>query len=162
MDSLEVAQLSTIKILMSRNPAHRLRALIGILALGVVGQALPAAAAESEETQALAQHDVGFATLNSVQLAAMLRGKNFFFVNVHIPYEGEIRDTDAIIPFDQIANNLDKLPWDKSASIVLYCRSGRMSQVAAEELSRLGYTQVSHLSGGMVDWKENGYEIIEK
>jgi rhodanese-related sulfurtransferase len=29
-------------------------------------------------------------------------------------------------------------------------------------LSRLGYTQVSHLAGGMIDWKKSGYEIIEK
>jgi rhodanese-related sulfurtransferase len=140
--------------------AHRLRALI--VALGLAAQVLPGAAAEPEETQALGQHDVGFATLNSAQLATMLHDKNFFFVNVHVPYEGEIRHTDAIIPFDRIANNLDKLPSDKSASIVLYCRSGRMSEIAAEELSRLGYTQVSHLAGGMIDWKKSGYEIIEK
>ena len=35
-----------------------------------------------------------------------------------------------------------------------------MSAIAARELSRIGYTQVSHLSGGMIDWKKNGYEII--
>jgi hypothetical protein len=86
--------------------AHRLRALI--VALGLAAQVLPGAAAEPEETQALGQHDVGFATLNSAQLATMLHDKNFFFVNVHVPYEGEIRHTDAIIPFDRIANNLDK------------------------------------------------------
>jgi rhodanese-related sulfurtransferase len=140
--------------------AHRLVTLLAILAFGSATQISPGGAAESEEL--LQQHYVGFATLNSTQLAGMLRGKNFFFVNVHIPYEGEIRATDANIPFDRIANNLDKLPSDKRASIVLYCRSGRMSEIAAEELSRLGYTHVSHLAGGMVAWKESGYEIIEK
>jgi rhodanese-related sulfurtransferase len=111
---------------------------------------------------ALAAADANFTTLTSTQLAAMLQKKDFFFVNVHTPYEGEIKSTDAFIVFDKIAANLDKLPADKNAKIVLYCRSGRMSEIAARELASLGYTQVSHLSGGMIDWKKNGYEIVEK
>uniref|UniRef100_UPI0037045629 rhodanese-like domain-containing protein n=1 Tax=Mesorhizobium atlanticum TaxID=2233532 RepID=UPI0037045629 len=106
--------------------------------------------------------EVKFTTLTSVQLAAMLEKKDFFFVNVHTPYEGEIKDTDAFIVFDKIADNLDKLPKDRSAKIVLYCRSGRMSEIAARKLTQLGFSQVSHLSGGMIDWKQSGYEIIEK
>src|SRR3989344_3076032 len=100
-----------------------------------------------------------FTTLTSVQLVEMLKQKDFFFVNVHIPYEGDIKNTDAFISYDKIANNLDKLPKDKTAKIVLYCRSGRMSEIAAQELVRLGYTQVSHLSGGMIDWKNNGMQL---
>ena len=92
----------------------------------------------------------------------MLKQKVFFFANVHIPYEGEIKDSDAFIPYDKITDNLDKLPKDKTAKIVLYCQSGRMSEIAAKELVSLGYTQVSHLSGGMIDWKNNAYEIIER
>ncbi|MBI5913570.1 rhodanese-like domain-containing protein [Candidatus Azambacteria bacterium] len=103
-----------------------------------------------------------FNTISSAELAGMLEKKDFFFVNVHIPYEGEIKNTDAFIPYDTIADNLDTLPKDKSAKIVLYCRSGRMSEIAAQELTRLGYTQVSHLSGGMLDWKKNGYEIYAR
>jgi rhodanese-related sulfurtransferase len=83
-------------------------------------------------------------------------------VNVHIPYEGEIEGTDAFIPFDKIADHLDELPQDKDAKIVLYCMSGRMSEIAAAELAARGYRRVSHLSGGMVDWQASGYEVIEK
>lgn len=132
------------------------------LVLGLSGPMLAGAAAQPKDTQATSEESAGFTTLNSAQLAAMLQSKDFFFVNVHIPYEGEIEGTDALIAFDEIADNLDKLPPDKSASIVLYCRSGRMSEIAAEELSRLGYIQVSHLSGGMIDWKKSGYQIMEK
>ena len=106
--------------------------------------------------------EVKFTTLTSFQLAAMLETKDFFFVNVHTPYEGEIKNTDAFIVFDTIADNLDKLPQDKTAKIVLYCRSGRMSEIAARQLTQLGFSQVSHLSGGMIDWKKSGYEIVEK
>jgi rhodanese-related sulfurtransferase len=103
-----------------------------------------------------------FQTITSGQLARMLSRKDFLFVNVHVPYEGEIKDTDAFIPYDQIAANLDKLPKDKNAKIVLYCRSGRMSEIAAQQLVELGYTQVAHLSGGMSDWKKSGHEVLEK
>jgi rhodanese-related sulfurtransferase len=117
------------------------------------------AAMFGESTRA---EEVKFTTLTGFQLAAMLERKHFFFVNVHTPYEGEIKNTDAFIVFDKIAANLDKLPKDKTANIVLYCRSGRMSEIAARELTQLGFSKVSHLSGGMIDWKKNGYEIVEK
>ena len=106
--------------------------------------------------------DVDVAKLTDLQLAAMLAQKDFFLVNVHIPYEGEIKDTDAFIAYDSIADNVDKLPQDKNAKIVVYCRSGGMSAIAARELVRLGFTQVSDLAGGMIDWEKNGYKIIAK
>ena len=62
--------------------------------------------------------------LTAAQLATMLSKKDFFLVNVHTPYEGEIAHTDAFIEYDTIANQLDKLPKDKKSSIILYCRAG--------------------------------------
>lgn len=123
---------------------------------------ISASVAQPAPTQASAQRGEAFGTLTSAQLAAMLQKKDFFLVNVHVPYAGEIRNTDAFIAFDKIAGNLDKLPADKRAKIVLYCQTGRMSASAAGDLARLGYSQVSHLAGGMVDWKASGYEIIQK
>lgn len=108
------------------------------------------------------QSDEAVPTVTSAELAKMLQQKDFFFVNVHTPYEGEIEKTDAFIVFDVIADNLDKLPKNKDAKIVLYCRSGHMSEIATRELMRLGYTNVSHLAGGMIDWKKSGREIITK
>jgi len=106
--------------------------------------------------------DVAAAELTASQLEAKLAQKDFFLVNVHIPYEGEIEKTDAFIPYDTISDSLDKLPQDKTAKIVVYCRGGGMSATAAKDLVRLGFTQVSDLMGGMNDWEKSGYKIIEK
>ena len=104
----------------------------------------------------------GFQTITSQDLPQMLQHKDFVLVNVHIPYEGEIAKTDVFIPFDQIAANLDKLPSDKTAKIVLYCRSGRMSEIAATTLASLGYTHVDHLAGGMIGWEASGQPLLHK
>jgi rhodanese-related sulfurtransferase len=89
----------------------------------------------------------------------MLGQKDFFFVNTHTPYEGEISLTDAFIPFDQVEQEIGQVPADKVAKIVVYCRSGRMSAIAAETLTRLGYTNVWDLDGGMAAWQTAGFPI---
>ncbi len=100
-----------------------------------------------------------YTNLSVSELQAMLKNKDFTFVNVHIPYQGHIAQTDVFIPYDTIAQNLTKLPADKNAKIVLYCRGGAMSAAAARVLADLGYSHVYQLVGGFSGWKAAGLAL---
>ena len=109
-----------------------------------------------------ASPDKGFSDISVAELSTMLESKDFLFVNTHIPYEGEIAGTDAFIPYDELEQYADQLPADKGSKIVLYCRSGRMSEIAAIALVQQGYTQVYEVDGGMIAWEEAGLPLIGK
>lgn len=103
-----------------------------------------------------------YKNVSPAELNSMLANKDFVFVNVHIPFEGDIAGTDLSIAYDQISEpeNLAQLPADKDAKIVLYCRSGRMSEIAANALAGLGYTNLFNLEGGMIEWERQGFDLI--
>ena len=62
-----------------------------------------------------------------------------------------------LIPEYEIADRAEKELPDKDQLIFVYCRSGRRSKIAAEELVKLGYTNVKEF-GGIIDWE---YEIVK-
>jgi len=60
-----------------------------------------------------------------------------------------------LIPYTDIEKLAgEKLP-DKGATILVYCRSGRRSAIAAQALADLGYTRVMDM-GGIQDWPYGG------
>jgi rhodanese-related sulfurtransferase len=139
-----------------------LAALILTSMLTACGSQSPTPAATAAPAAKVEVEGGAYTNVTPQQLTQMLKQKDFFFVNVHIPYEGEIEPTDAEIPYDQTAQRLSQYPADKNAKIVLYCRSGNMSAIAAKELVKDGYTNVWNLDGGMAAWEQQGLPLKEK
>jgi rhodanese-related sulfurtransferase len=102
----------------------------------------------------------GYVHIGPEELAAMLSNKDLFLVNTHAPYGYEIEGTDASIPVDEGGRWLSYYPTDHGAKIVLYCRSGQWSTVAARALVDAGYENVWHLDGGMVAWDRAGLPLV--
>ena len=70
------------------------------------------------------------------------------YTNGHIP--GAI-----LIPYDEITEKTEGVLTDKDQLILVYCRSGRRSKIAAQSLVELGYTNIMEF-GGIIDWP---YEV---
>ena len=102
----------------------------------------------------------GYVNLSVDQFVEMLKKKDFVLINVHIPYEGEIPLTDLFIPYNAIDQYKEKLPRQKDAKIVVYCRTGPMGTIAAEKLVRMGYTKVFNFQGGMRAWEKSGRQLL--
>ena len=60
-----------------------------------------------------------------------------------------------LIPYTQIEAKANEMLPDKDQLILVYCRSGRRSKIAAEALAELGYTNIKEF-GGILDWH---YEV---
>ena len=97
-----------------------------------------------------------FATqpLDSKQLAELLAQEdpNTYLIDVRTAeeYRSGAIPTAVNIPFDVIENNLPT--QDRSARIVVYCRSGSRSSIAKAKLEALGFTSVNNF-GGVYNWK---------
>ena len=61
-----------------------------------------------------------------------------------------------------IERDIEKTIPDTNTKIVLYCRGGNRSLLAAENLQKMGYKHVYSLAEGSAGWLEAGYELVSK
>ncbi|MCL4271969.1 MAG: rhodanese-like domain-containing protein [Anaerolineales bacterium] len=93
------------------------------------------------------------------ELQTMLEGKDFIMINVHTPWQGDIPQTDLRIAYDQIKQNMEQLPAEKEAKIIVYCLTSGMAKKAVATLLGEGYTNIWMLEGGTTAWEEAGLTI---
>ena len=60
-----------------------------------------------------------------------------------------------VIPHEEITEKAEAVLQDKNQLILVYCRSGRRSKIAADAMVELGYTNIKEF-GGILDWP---YEV---
>jgi rhodanese-related sulfurtransferase len=89
------------------------------------------------------------------------RGERFHLVDVreesefardHLP--GAIHLGKGILERDVE----ERIP-DTGAEIVLYCGGGFRSALSADNLQKMGYTNVISMDGGIRGWREKGYPL---
>ncbi|MFO7944724.1 MAG: rhodanese-like domain-containing protein [Anaerolineales bacterium] len=134
--------------------------LIGAILLAACsGQVTATDSVETEAANEVSVEGGTYTLISPDELKAMLDEEDVTVINVYVPYQGYIAGTDVYIPYNEIDQSLDRLPQDKGARIVVYCRSGKMSSAASRTLLQLGYTNIYNLKGGYTAWQAVGYPM---
>jgi rhodanese-related sulfurtransferase len=135
--------------------------LVAVLGIALGSGSLPGSGATTKAEGVTVQASGGHWTnISPDRLSTMLEQKDFTLLNVKTPYIGEIAGTDLYIPYDQVGVRAAELPADKAAELVVYCRSGHESAIAAQTLVDLGYTNIDNLDGGMDAWTASGRQLV--
>ncbi len=93
--------------------------------------------------------------------ARQQKGDNFYLVDVREDKEWDQGHLPGAIHLGKgvIERDIEGVIPDPNAEIVLYCGGGYRSALAAENLARMGYTNVVSMDGGIRGWKEAGFPI---
>lgn len=131
-------------------------AYLGVLVLaGADVMAGPAAASHARQ---LSVQEVK----GAIDKAPSLREKGFILVDVRSVEEhdtGAIPGTDANIEFREMAKRHKEIGAGPDDHIVVYCQSGKRSNIAADTLTELGYRNVYNIRGSVNAWMQAGFPL---
>ena len=99
---------------------------------------------------------------SAIDKAPTLREKGFFLVDVRSVEEhdtGAIPGTDLNIDFREMARRHKEIGAGLDDHIVVYCQSGKRSNIAADTLTELGYKNVYNIRGSVNAWMQAGFPL---
>jgi rhodanese-related sulfurtransferase len=94
----------------------------------------------------------------------MDRGDSFYLVDVREDREWDENHLPNSIHLGKgiIERDIEKTIPDPGAEIILYCGGGFRSALAADNLQKMGYTNVWSMDGGFKGWVSAGYPLAKK
>lgn len=144
------------------------RSSVLILAL-LMAICVPGACGDGGDTNGTTAQPIGtevqveggsYRDITPAELYDLLDDDTVFILQYNAANTGNIPRTDLFLQYGTLSANMNKIPSDKTARIVVYCAVGAMSADGAAYLVKQGYTQVYNLSGGLGAWRDQGYPVI--
>ena len=102
-----------------------------------------------------------FKDISTEEAEHLIKEPGTFLLDVRTAeeYAAERLAKATLVPVQVLASQLDKLPKDKERPILLYCRSGHRSGVAADLLAKQGYKKLYNMRGGIMAWSSEGRRV---
>lgn len=115
---------------------------------------------DDDNTSNESQKELTYEQITAEEAKAIIdSGEDYIIIDSRTDAEyaqGHIEGAIMIPEYEIAIRAEEELP-DKNALILVYCRSGRRSKIAASQLVKLGYTNVKEF-GGIIDWP---YETVK-
>ncbi|MGI6202092.1 MAG: rhodanese-like domain-containing protein [Eubacteriales bacterium] len=149
----------TVKLMFAALAAAAAVLIAGCAGTGTVAEVQLVTDDTTSETFVPKKGDAVYVSISAQRAKQLMDSESDYVVlDVRTPEEyadGHIKGS-MLIPYNEIGERAeDELP-EKDKLILVYCRSGRRSKIAAQALAELGYTNVKEF-GGIIDWP---YEIV--
>ncbi len=103
-------------------------------------------------------------TVSPSEAVLLMNGENTLVIDVRDPpeySEGHIEGSRNI-PFGKLQDRAAELTAHKDDPIIVTCQSGTRSLAAGKLLTKLGFTQINEMKGGMFAWKDQGLPVSKK
>jgi rhodanese-related sulfurtransferase len=96
--------------------------------------------------------------------AKMDRGEKFLLIDVREESEWAKDHLPNAVHLGKgiIERDIEERVADSAAPLVLYCGGGFRSALAADNLQKMGYTNVASMDGGIREWREKGYPLVKE
>src|SRR4051794_13641892 len=96
------------------------------------------------------------------EAAQEIEGGDVVLIDTREPHEYQEAhlENGKLVPPGLLAAEIETAAPNKSARTILYCRSGNRSALAAAQLQQLGYENVASMSGGILQWQEQGLPVV--
>lgn len=93
--------------------------------------------------------------------AKLDKGERFYLIDVREESEWAKDHVPQAIHLGKgvIERDIEQRIPDKNAELVLYCGGGFRSALAADNLQKMGYTNVISMDGGIRDWRQKGFPL---
>lgn len=115
--------------------------------------------APAADIQPVAEEEAAYVKISAADAKKMMDAQSVIILDVRTPeeyQEGHIENA-LLLPVDTILKDAEKTLTDKTATLLVYCRSGNRSKTASEALIKLGYQQVYDF-GGINSWP---YDVVK-
>lgn len=100
--------------------------------------------------------------ITAEQLQKKLNIPNLVLLDAREPNEYKVSHLPNALQVGYDNFNLKKIaPIDKNAIVVIYCSIGYRSEKIGEQLKKKGYSKVYNLYGGIFEWVNTGYQVVD-
>ncbi len=100
--------------------------------------------------------------IEAFEAAQEIEGGDVVLIDTREPHEYQEAhlENGRLVPPGLLGDEIATAAPDKSARTIVYCRSGNRSYKAAEQMEKLGYTDVASMAGGILAWQEQGLPVV--
>jgi molybdopterin/thiamine biosynthesis adenylyltransferase/rhodanese-related sulfurtransferase len=109
--------------------------------------------------------DTQAVTIEEIQpfeAAQEIEGGDVVLIDTREPHEYQEAhlENGKLVPPGLLGDEIESAAPDRSARIILYCRSGNRSAIVAAQMQAMGYENVASMEGGILAWQEQGLPVV--